>query len=123
MDVSSMLKSKHALVPCRNFIFGKRLSLTAMEKTAVLPLRAGFMPKSPMPMLDVCEGVLLLMTATTTGGGSRLAEGVSGGGSRLAARVLVAFCLVLLLALFCLRLPRTIVILPPLFIMVVGARY
>jgi hypothetical protein len=72
MDVVSMLKSKDALVPCRNLSFGKRLSLIAMEKAAAFPQRAGFMPNSPMPMLDVCDS-LLLTTVSTTGGGSRLA--------------------------------------------------
>jgi hypothetical protein len=68
MDVVSMLKSKDAFVPCRNLSFGNRLSLIAMEKAAAFPLRAGFMPNSPMPMLDVCDW-LLLLTVSTTGGG------------------------------------------------------
>jgi hypothetical protein len=69
MDVVSMLKSNDAFVPCRNLSFGNRLSLTAMEKAAAFPLRAGFIPNSPMPMLDVCDW-LLLTTVSTTGGGS-----------------------------------------------------
>jgi len=72
MDVVPMLKSKEAFVPCRNLSFGKRLSLTAMEKAAAFPLRAGFIPNSPMPMLDVCDW-LLLLTVSTIGGGTRLA--------------------------------------------------
>jgi hypothetical protein len=55
MDVASMLKSKDALVPFRNFILGNKWSLTAMEKATALPLRAGFMPNSPMPMLDASD--------------------------------------------------------------------
>jgi hypothetical protein len=39
-----MLKSKDAFVHCRNFILGKRLSFTAMEKAAAFPLQAAFMP-------------------------------------------------------------------------------
>jgi hypothetical protein len=39
-----------------------------MEKVAAFPLQAGFMPNSPMPMLDVCDW-LLRMTVSTTGGG------------------------------------------------------
>jgi hypothetical protein len=70
MDVVSMLYSKDVFVPCRNLSFGNRLSLTAMEKAgAAFTLWAGFMPNSPMPMLDVCDW-LLLMTVSTTGGGS-----------------------------------------------------
>jgi hypothetical protein len=46
-------KSKDALGPFRNFNFGNKWSLTAMEKATALPLQAGFMPNSPMPMLDV----------------------------------------------------------------------
>ena len=69
MDVVSMLKSKDAFVPCRNLSFGNRLSLTAMEKAAAFPLRAGFMPNSPMPMLDVCDWLLLTTVSTTTCGG------------------------------------------------------
>ena len=68
MEVVSMLKSKDAFVPCRNLSLGNRLSLTAMEKAAAFPLWAGFMPNSPMPMLDVCDW-LLLPTISTTGGG------------------------------------------------------
>jgi len=64
-----MLKSNEALVPCRNLSFGNRLLLIAMEKAAAVPLRLGLMPNSPMPMLDVCDA-LLLMTVSTTGGGS-----------------------------------------------------
>jgi hypothetical protein len=70
MDVVSMLKSKDAFVPCRNLSFGNRLSLTAMEKAAAFPLHAGFMPNSPMPMLDVWDW-LLLMTVSTICGGCR----------------------------------------------------
>ena len=46
-----------------------RLSLTAMEKAAAFPLRAGFMPNSPMPMLDVCDWLLLMTVSSTTCGG------------------------------------------------------
>jgi hypothetical protein len=67
MEVASMLKSKAALVPFRNFNFGNKWSLTAMEKATALPLCAGFMPNSPMPMLDVSDW-LLLTTVSTTGG-------------------------------------------------------
>src|SRR5512136_1991772 len=70
MDVVSMLKFKDAFVPCRNLSLGNRLSLTAMEKAAAFPLCAGFMPNSPMPMLDVCD-LLLLMTVSTICGGCR----------------------------------------------------
>jgi hypothetical protein len=69
MDVASMLNSKDAFVPFRNFSFGNRWSLLAIKKVAALPLQAGFMPNSPMPMLDVCDW-LLLTTVSTTGGGS-----------------------------------------------------
>jgi hypothetical protein len=55
----------------RNFNFGNKWSLTAMEKATALPLRAGFMLNSPMPMLDVSDW-LLLMTVSTTGGGRML---------------------------------------------------
>ena len=55
-------------VPFRNFNFGNNWSLTAMEKAMALPLRAGFMPNLPMPMLDVSNW-LLLTTVLTTGGG------------------------------------------------------
>jgi hypothetical protein len=72
MDVASMLKSKDTLVPFRNLIFGKRWSFTAMEKATALPLRDGFMPNSPMPMLDVSDW-LLLTTVSTTGSGILLA--------------------------------------------------
>jgi len=41
-----------------------------MEKAAAFPLHAGFMPNSPMPMLDVCDW-LLLMTVSTICGGCR----------------------------------------------------
>ena len=67
MDVVSMLKSNDAFVPCRNLSFGNRLSLTAMEKAAAFPLHAGFMPNSPMPMLDACDWLLLMTVSTTSG--------------------------------------------------------
>ena len=63
-----MLKSKDALVPCRDLSFGKRLSLIAMEKAAAFPLRAGFMPYSPMPMPDVWDWLPLMTVSTTNGG-------------------------------------------------------
>ena len=64
-----MLKSKDAFVPCRNKrLVGNRLSLTAMEKVAAFSLCAGFMPNSPMPMLDVCDCPLLTTVSTTVGG-------------------------------------------------------
>jgi hypothetical protein len=59
MEVASMLKSKDAMVPFRNFNFGNKWSLTTMEKATALPLQAGFMPNSPMPMLDVSNWLLL----------------------------------------------------------------
>jgi hypothetical protein len=62
-----MLKSKDTFVPCKNLSFGNRLSLIAMEKAAALPLRAGFMPNSPMPMLDVSELLLLMAVSTSAG--------------------------------------------------------
>jgi hypothetical protein len=69
MEVASMLKSKDALVPFRHFNFGNKWSLTAMEKaTGLPPLQAGFMPNSPMPMLDA-RNWLLLATVLTSGGG------------------------------------------------------
>jgi hypothetical protein len=68
MDVASMLKSKDAFVPLRNFSFGNKWSLTAMEKAMALPLRAWFMPNSPMPMLDVRDWLLLTTVLTTVGG-------------------------------------------------------
>ena len=42
-----------------------------MEKARALPLHAGFIPNSPMPMpmLDVSDW-LLLTTVSTTGGGA-----------------------------------------------------
>jgi len=40
-------------------------------KAAAFPLWDGFMPNSPMPMLDVCDW--LLLTVSTIGGGTRLA--------------------------------------------------
>jgi hypothetical protein len=60
-----------------------------MEKAVAFPLLAGFMPNSPLPMLDVCDW-LLLMTVSTTGGGRMdpiLLCGVS-----LYYYLLVAFC-------------------------------
>jgi hypothetical protein len=72
MDVASMLKSKGAsFVPFRNFSFENKWSFTA-TKTTALPLGAGFMLNSPMPMLDVSDW-LLLMTVSTTGGGRIMA--------------------------------------------------
>jgi hypothetical protein len=68
MEVASMLKSKDALVPFRNFNFGKKWSLTAMEKATALPLQAGCIPNSPMSMLDASNW-LLLATVSATGGG------------------------------------------------------
>jgi hypothetical protein len=59
MEVAFMLKSKDALVPFRNFNFANKWSLTAMEKATALPLHAGFMPNSPMPMLDASNWLLL----------------------------------------------------------------
>jgi hypothetical protein len=44
-----------------------------MEKAAAFPLRDGFMPNSPMPMLDVCDWLLLLTAVSTTVGGSSVA--------------------------------------------------
>jgi hypothetical protein len=66
MEVASMLKSKDALVPFKNFNFGNKWSLTAMEKAMALPLHAGFTPNSAMPILDVSNW-LLLTTVSTTG--------------------------------------------------------
>ena len=66
-DLVSMLKSKDTFVPCKNLSFGNKLSLIAMEKAAALPLRAGFMPNSPIPMLDVSELLLLMAVSTSAG--------------------------------------------------------
>ena len=68
MDVVSMLKSRDAFVPCRNLSFGNRLSLTAVQKAFAFPLQAGFMPNSPMPMLDICDWLPLTTVSTTCGG-------------------------------------------------------
>jgi hypothetical protein len=46
----------------------KTSGLSQPQKTTALPLGAGFMLNSPMPMLDVSDW-LLLMTVSTTGGG------------------------------------------------------
>ena len=68
MDVVSMFKSKDALVPCRNLSLRNRFSLTATEKAAAFPFWAGFMPNSPMPMLDACDWPLLTTVSTIRGG-------------------------------------------------------
>jgi len=68
MDLVSMLNSKDTFVPCRNLIFGNRLSLIAIANATAFPLRAGFMPYSPMPRLDVSELLLLTMVSTSAGG-------------------------------------------------------
>jgi hypothetical protein len=110
--VVSILKSKDAFVPCRNFILGKRLSFTAMEKAAACPLRAAFMPNSPMPMLEVSDW-LLLTTVSTIAGGNMASSFLFSGVSLLAAGLLL-FAYLLLCSL-----PRFIIIFLAL-LMVVG---
>ena len=68
MLFSFMLKSNDASGPCRNFTCLKSTILTAQEKFAACPCFAAFMPNSPMPMLDVCDWLLLISVFTTFGG-------------------------------------------------------
>jgi hypothetical protein len=77
-----------------------------MEKATALPLRDGFMPNSPMPMLDVSDWLLLTTVSTTGGSGIMLAP-------LLGLEVLPLLFDFFFAELFC-RLPRFMVNVRPL---------